>query len=186
MGAALAYQFDFFEDAYQEKVSERIETRVRTPKPCRIRFGENGVKFRTILSPRTPEIMKVDGYRFSMEASQISWKNIVKTRINRTVRLQKFEAWGETRPSEKTLDHAHKLVDLCSDDSVLGHAEITTGGNGTIMLTWSRQDKMATLDVGENTFTYSVISRMNYRLLGGGKYEAARDAEVDELYRLLK
>ena len=186
MGAALAYQYDFFEDTYQEKVSEWIETRVRTPRLCKLRFGENGIKFRTILPPRTQAVKIVDGYRFSMEVSQISWKNIIKTRINKTVHLQKFEEWGETKPSEKTLGHAHKLVDLCSDDTVLGHAEVTTGGNGTIMLSWNSQDVMATLDVGEKTFTYSVISRVNYRILGGGKYEATRDAEVEGLYRLLR
>ena len=56
----------------------------------------------------------------------------------------------------------------------------------SIMLSWNSQDVMATLDVGEKTFTYSVISRVNYRNLGGGKYEATRDAEVEGLYRLLR
>lgn len=185
MGAALAYKYDYLEGAYFEKASKKIETRVLTPRPYKIRLGENAFVFNSFLPDRTPEIKKVEGFHFTLVVSQLSWKNIIKTRINRTVRIQKFHGWGESKPSEKTLCHAHKLVDLCEDDNVLCRAEVTTGGNGTIMLTWSKQDVLATLDVGETTFTYSVIRRNDYQRLGGGKFNAMSDTKVYELYHLL-
>lgn len=185
MGEALAYKYDYYDDTCQEKVAQRVETKVFTPRPFKIRFGDKAFAFQTALSVRIPEVKEIDGGQISFRISRLSMKNIIKINIRRTI-LQPFHEWGEIKPSEKTVYHAYKLVDLCDDDVVLGRTEVTTGGNGTIMLTWSRQDVLATLDVGETTFTYSVISKDNYERLGGGRFSDESDAEVKGLYRLLR
>ena len=70
--------------------------------------------------------------------------------------------------SDAVRSHAMRLIDFSKNyANVFTYASVTTGGNGTIMIVWGADDFLATIDIGVNTYTASVMESVTYERLMG-------------------
>ena len=70
--------------------------------------------------------------------------------------------WGSydmKSPSDAVIKNTKKFIDYCNDDRLLFGVEVFLRKNGTILLKWNDSTRLASVNLGTESFSYAIIPK---------------------------
>ena len=133
-------------------------------------------------------------YKFvrSLETTiKINWQQIcdntnlmrLKSYIYNLPESINFEEYDMICPSKQILDNAYRIIEKCPNDKLLSSVNIFPRNNGTILIKWHDKKRMATINVGKDKATYSIISLESKEIIENLIYITNND--IDEFFTKL-
>lgn len=143
-----------------EKVtlSDGISIRVRSARP----LSQHKRTARPILPENKHHIHRRMEYTFLYDGKELVFveKNQLRLldRLEHITQKDALRKYGYIVPTEASVTFVKNVVKAAPSDRLLADASVFPTQNGTIMLSLSRGNVKATLDVGDHTSSYGIIN----------------------------
>ena len=124
-----------------------------------------------------------------IEHNQYSWKQIYSLfsdkeklviQVRQLPSSVDWEEFGMEKPTEQIIANTISIIEHCSVESLLKKVKVFPRVNGTVLLKWNDEYRLATMNIGSVKYSYAILSRTNASDYYGE--ELVTDTESVELF----